>query len=416
MVWSLNFGQDVLLQPERINQYASALVRSVRAHADEIGCILEQDLLEGNLDYQQLERLLAAQERTVLLGLNQVLLERGLCLRETTEHGALLVFPSYFRRERPMPTDRPAAFVTYKFQAFLDEVYAMLVVKLHHTNAFDKDQLWHNAADFKTQGGLYVGLKLTPKHEGHGEITVYCDPKVPDDTKVLFIRYVHDHLKRFDEHLERVRHYVCSHCGTPVENLAAVRKKLEAGQKDIVCVDCEKRVLLDDLIEQKFASEKVRREVQQVEEEVQAKLSNDSLERILVAYTMDAVARAGHIFREITVGDWGLDGEIEFKDHNGQASGRRVYVQLKSGDSYLRTRERDRQNMFSIKKPRWAEYWQAQAYSVMLVIRANEEVRWMNVSTYLKECSIAGGTLKQIEFSGEVFNEFSVQRLADQVL
>ena len=111
-----------------------------------------------------------------------------------------------------------------------------------------------------------------------------------------------------------------------------------------------------------------------------------------------------------------MDGEIEFKDQNGQTSGRRVYVQLKSGDSYLRTRERDRQDMFSIKKPRWAEYWQAQAYSVMLVIRANEEVRWMNVSTYLIECSIAGGTLKQIEFSGEVFNEFSVRRLADQVL
>ncbi len=79
---------------------------------------LEQELLDGKLDYQQLERLPAAQERTVLLGLNQVLLERGLCLRESTDKGALLVFPSFFRRERPIPTDRPAAFVTYKFQAF----------------------------------------------------------------------------------------------------------------------------------------------------------------------------------------------------------------------------------------------------------------------------------------------------------
>jgi small GTP-binding protein len=416
VVWLLNLGQDVLLQPERINQYASALVRSVRSHADEIGCILEKELLDGKLDYQQLERLPESQERTLLLDLNHVLLERGLCLRESTEQGVLLVFPSFFRRERPIPMDRPAAFVTYKFQAFLDEVYATLVVKLHHTTAFEKDQLWHYAADFKTQSGQYVGIKLTPKHESYGEITVYCDPKVPDDTKVLFIRYVNDHLKRFDENLERVRHYFCSHCGTSVENLTTVRKRLDAGQKDIICVDCEKRVLLQDLIEQKFASEKVRREVQEAEAEVQVKLSNESLERILVAYAMDAVARAGHLFIERTVHDKGIDGEIEFNDQNGEATGQRLYLQLKSGNSYLRTRERDQQDIFSIKKSRWAKYWQSQAYPVMLVVRTNNEVRWMDVSTYLKERSSAGETVKQIEFSGEVFNEFSVRRLAKQIL
>lgn len=41
--------------------------------------------------------------------------------------------------------------------------------------------------------------------------------------------------------------------------------------------------------------------------------------------------------------DHGIDGEIEFKDDRGRASGKRLYVQLKSGDSYLKKRRSDGQ-------------------------------------------------------------------------
>ena len=49
VVWPLDFGDYVLLQPERINAYAGALVRAVRAHSDEIGCIAEADVLARQL-------------------------------------------------------------------------------------------------------------------------------------------------------------------------------------------------------------------------------------------------------------------------------------------------------------------------------------------------------------------------------
>jgi WD40 repeat protein len=58
LVWKLEFGDFVLLQPERINAYASALIRKVREHPEEIGCILEQDILNANLDFQDMQRLL----------------------------------------------------------------------------------------------------------------------------------------------------------------------------------------------------------------------------------------------------------------------------------------------------------------------------------------------------------------------
>ena len=124
-----------------------------------------------------------------------------------------------------------------------------------------------------------------------------------------------------------------------------------------------------------------------------------------------SVGEAGHIFRPTANSDWGLDGEIEFKNEKGEASGRRVYLQLKSGDSYLRTRKRDEKEIFRIKNPRHAEYWQAHEYPVMLVIRTSDgEIQWMNVTEYLRE---HGPKTKQIVFEGEPFTALNVHRMRD---
>ena len=54
-------------------------------------------MLAGKLDYQDLMRLPPDEEPIVLRAMHQTLVERGLCLREHTGEGPLLVFPSYFR-------------------------------------------------------------------------------------------------------------------------------------------------------------------------------------------------------------------------------------------------------------------------------------------------------------------------------
>ena len=345
--------------------------------------------------------------------MHQTFVDHGLCLREASEHGSLLLFPSYFRRERPDQGDHPAALVTYNFSGMLDEIYATLVVRLHYTTAFEKDQLWRFAADFKTQAGQCVGLKMTRKAEGSGEITVYCAPGVSADTQVNFIRYVHDHLKTKDPEVQRTRHYVCGHCGTPVTNHETVRKKLAEGKKEIVCVDCMKWVPLWDLIEEKFASEETQATVRAMEEQARRAIDNESRELILLGHAFAIAGEAGQIFRPTPNSDWGIDGEIEFKNNRGEASGRRVYLQLKSGDSYLDARK-DGREVFKIKKVRHAEYWTAQEYPVMLVIRTSDgQIRWMNVTEYLKK---QGKTVKQIAFDGEPFTAASLWRMRDRVL
>ncbi|MGH8564881.1 MAG: DUF4365 domain-containing protein [Gammaproteobacteria bacterium] len=54
--------------------------------------------------------------------------------------------------------------------------------------------------------------------------------------------------------------------------------------------------------------------------------------------------------------DYGIDGEVEFKNNDGKASGKKIYVQIKSGNSYLRTRKADasRASRWVPNAPSWA--------------------------------------------------------------
>ncbi len=412
IVWQLEFGDFVLLQPERINSYAAAVVRKIRAHTEEIAVILEEDVLAGRLDYQGMKRLPHDEEQIVLRAMHQTFVGHELCLREPTEAGTLLVFPSYFKRERPDLEGHPAVFVTYKFNGRLDRIYATLVVRLHHTLALATDQLWRYAADFRTQAGKRVGIKMIKQGEGAAEIAVYFEPNVTDDMKVTFIRYVHEHLQTKAQDVIRLRHYVCPHCGTPVENRKIALERLNEGKKDIICVKCEQRIPLWDLIEEKFASEEFQQRVRKLEEEASKSIDNESKELILVGHAFALAGEAGQIFRPTPNSDWGIDGEIEFKNDKGEASGKRVYLQLKSGDSYLHTRKADNKKVFDIKK-RHAEYWKAQAYPVMLVIRTSDgQIRWMNVTDYLNQHETK---TKQIIFEGEPFTALNIIRLKDRL-
>ena len=417
VVQALSFGDFLLLSPAWMNRYASVVVRMAREHSDEMGVVLEQRILEGDLDYKDMERLSEADEKILLRAIVQTFLDRSLCIRQETPQGSMLVFPSYFKRDKPDPPEHPNIFVTYGFSGPLEEIYSTLVVRLSYSDGFTCDQLWKDAADFRTLAGKMTGLAMTRKGEGKAEMVVYFEAGVQIETQVTFIKYVHEHLLAHSqprESVTRVRTYVCPHCDEPLENRIAVKKRLEKGLKDIICPLCEKRVPLLDLIEEKFASSEFLQRVRRMDELAGINLDNESRELILVGHATAIAAEAGQIFRPVTWADWGIDGEIEFKDDQGRASGRRLYLQLKSGDSYLYQRRRDDVEIFTIKNPRHAEYWLNQAYPVMLVIRTSDgRIRWMNVTDYLKE---HGKETKQIVFQGQPFTAPDVVRKRAEIL
>ena len=81
VVWVLAFGSWVLLQPERINAYAQAVIRTLQADEHQRGCLMEERVLKGNLVYESsMTRLAGDEERFVLLAMHQTLVERSLCL------------------------------------------------------------------------------------------------------------------------------------------------------------------------------------------------------------------------------------------------------------------------------------------------------------------------------------------------
>ena len=184
-------------------------------------------------------------------------------------------------------------------------------------------------------------MKLNRRAEGTGELEVYFDPAIPIEEKIIFSKYVHEHLLQKARDVVRLRHYVCPHCGTPVGNREVAMKKLEAGKKSVVCIECEKRVPLWDDLEDRFASDELREQVRLLDQQANRVLDNESKGRALVGDVISTVSLAGQIAREITVGDWGLDMEIEFKNDSGEATGKRFYLQLKSGDSHLKPRKKD---------------------------------------------------------------------------
>jgi len=151
-------------------------------------------------------------------------------------------------------------------------------------------------------------------------------------------------------------------------------------------------------------------------------LGDDELDAAALCGILEAHAKlitneANQIYREYNGPDYGIDAEIEFKNDKGKASGKRVYLQLKSGDSHLTKRKTDGREIFHIKKTHHAEYWQSQAYPVYLVIcTSDKRIRWMNISEYLKANTKAGKFPTQILFSGEPFTAADLRRLRADIL
>ena len=384
LVMPLRFGNLVLMRPELLNGYAGAVIRAARKHVDEIGCVSEQDVFDCKLDFEGVDRLEPADEELLMRAMVQTFLDKSLCIAEDTPQGRHLVFPSQYRRERPFPTD-PEVFISYTFTGELQTVYTTLVVRLWYSREFDHKELWRNAAEFLTSKNRTVGLVMQKTGDGQGTINVFFESGVPDELKVAFIEYAHRHLEKYARDVTRDRRYICEKCGTPVRDRELVRKRLAEGKEFVFCPECGKKVRFQDHIEQRLARDPVARRVLAMEQTEKRERDTLALEQILIGHMMAICGEANQIFRQVTMPDYGIDGEVEFKANDGKGSGRKIYVQLKSGESHLRARKDDGKEIFDVQNPRHLEFWVSQPVDVYLVIRdAEEAIRWMNVTQYLK--------------------------------
>jgi RNase P subunit RPR2 len=399
-----------------LNGYAGAIIRSARAHRDEIGCVSEADIYGPGFDFTGVDRLSRPDEELLLRAMVQTFLDHSLCIAEETQQGRLLVFPSQYRREKDIPWE-PGVFVSYTFGGEWQTVWTTLVVRLWYSQEFEHKELWRNAAEFQSSRGHLLGLKIDNRQgEGQATISLFFDVKTPDELKVIFIEYVHRHLDKYGCDVTRDRRYVCPECERSVTDLEAVRRRLAAGKGFITCQECDKQVPLIDFIEQRLKSDPVARKILAMEETATRELGTQALEQVLIGHMMAVCGEANQIFRPVTMFDYGIDGEVEFKDNDGKASGKKIYVQLKNGNSYLRARRSD--EVFDVKTERHLDYWVSQPVDVYLVIRQTDErsgegtIRWMNVTRYLRNRK--DKTSRQIVFEGERLDMQAVWKLRDR--
>lgn len=415
LIRSLGFGDFILLQPEQINNYAAAVVLAARANADGMGSIDEAAVLRGDLDFKDMPRLARIDEDVLLRAMLETFIDQSLCIREPVNHGVLLVFPAYYNRESEI-REHPTILVTYRFSGQLDTIYATLVVRLVYSGAFAKHDLWKNAAEFKTAGGHIYGFMMwrSKSGEGVGEIKVFFEAGVSDDQRLLFLQFVHEHLKKKATDMERVRNYVCPECATPVAR-ERIKQRQAGSWADVLCDRCEYRIPLQDLIEKQFDQDSFLRRVDQLDHAAGIKLDGESRKIRLIGHAAAIAYEAGQIYHMEPQPEFGVDGTIEFKDGSGRPSGRRIGLHFVTTDGDVD----DRLGLIArtdLVIQENAASWDRLDYDVFLaVVMYDDAIHWASASELLRQ----GEALKEgriVLSAGEPFTALSLVHIRDRCL
>lgn len=91
----------------------------------------------------------------------------------------------------------------------------------------------------------------------------------------------------------------------------------------------------------------------------------DITERMGVTFVQSQCASFGYIFREQNIGDYGIDAHIEIVE-SGQATGKIIAVQIKSGESYLK--EANEERIVFRSDLNHLDYWLNHALPVLIVL------------------------------------------------
>ena len=250
LIRRLHFGGLVLLQPELLDSYASAMVQAAKEEPDGLGFIREDDALAGRFRLPAEERVSGpAQEKLLLIATIEELLRYEIALKEITDQGVDLVFPSQFTRERPGAPDIPGRQVTFTFDGPLHSVYATLAVRLAHSTLFRRQSMWQNAATYTAIVGGSCGIHLLELEEGRGEMALFYDEQASGVVRLQFETYVAEHLqlRALPGTITRRRIRSCPNCGYALPD-DLIRRRLDRGMTTIRCPDCDGSVipLLDE--------------------------------------------------------------------------------------------------------------------------------------------------------------------------
>ena len=239
LIRRLTFGGYVLLQPELLDAYASAMVNTAKEEPDGLGSLAEEIALGGRFfvpDEQKIKD--AGQEQLLLHATVEELVRHDLALRENADDGRYLVFPSQFNRDFEDAPEPPGKAVAITFDGPVQSLYATLAVRLGHSGLFStgRAEMWRNAAIFTAKAGGKCGLFVNEFSEGRGRLILFYDKQASPETQFHFEEYVLAHAARrsLQDSVSLVRFFVCPGCGEPVPD-AYVKTLRAKGKNSFDC-------------------------------------------------------------------------------------------------------------------------------------------------------------------------------------
>jgi WD40 repeat protein/class 3 adenylate cyclase/GTPase SAR1 family protein len=222
LIRRLTFGGYVLLQPELLDAYGSAMVNGAKQEPDGLGSLAEEITLAGKF-YVPKEQKVADpdQEQLLLHATVEELVRHDLALRENADDGRYLVFPSQFNRDYEDASEPKGKAVAITFDGPVQSLYSTLVVRLGHSGLFTtgRAEIWRNAAVFTAKAGGKCGLLVHEFAEGRGRLLLFFpDADASMETRYHFEEFVLAHAQRraLDGSLELVRFFICADCSLPV--------------------------------------------------------------------------------------------------------------------------------------------------------------------------------------------------------
>jgi hypothetical protein len=248
LVRPFSFGTLMLLQPELLDAYAAALVNAAREQPDGMGSLAESDVLHARVEIPSDDRIEDRElERLLLIACVEDLLRHEVALRENSDDGPLLVFPTQSRRQAP-PLDAPQqAWTAIRFEGSVQHVYATLAVRLAHSGFFDLAGTYVGATTFSPKGSDHVvGVSIAEPDEGVGVLTLFGTAEVPIILRRSFQDLVVSHISRRATQSSVIVEpaTLCSKCGYQVSSDLR-QQALKLDRSSITCPFCATGIELE---------------------------------------------------------------------------------------------------------------------------------------------------------------------------
>jgi small GTP-binding protein len=236
----LSFGGLVLLRPEVLDAYAASLTMAAREQPDGMGSISEDAARRGEFPIPAESRVSDdGLERLLLTATVEEVLRHEVALREHSDEGPYLVFPTQSRREAPSLEDPYRPWLEIEFEGPVQNVYATLVVRLAHSGLFERDQTYLNAATFTAERTSF-GVSVVEVEEGIGILHIFGSGDPEEPVSGWFADYVIAHAKRraVASSVKVHDEISCAGCGLAIsgEIVDAARAR---GRKKITCPVCD---------------------------------------------------------------------------------------------------------------------------------------------------------------------------------